>query len=277
MRDAIRRDPTRSGYLVRIRPALFAVWAYPTHSPLLLLGLKISCGHQSLILLFYFTLTKQDSMKVGIFGWFGAREAHLRKFETLYTRLGARKVNVYPTSIVKSMTYHGWKQMRKECQGSSELRSLDVVHLFSGGVFPYYNWRRTVPGFAPRFVVYDSGPYLACGHQVERYLRNGGIVPRNFPFPWASLCDRLWALEGADIPAERSAILATLTCEAPKLFLNSTVDDMINPGAMEELRVRNELVGGGRIHEHWWDDSGHTQHYRTHPAEYEALLHAYVG
>jgi hypothetical protein len=225
----------------------------------------------------------RSGSKVIIFGWFGAKEAHLKKYVSLYRNLGFENVVVRQTPILKSITYSGWEALRVSARKDREelAKGADVVHLFSGGIFPYHNMRNVVPEFKTKALVYDSGPFIPCEKLTARYIRNSGVVPAFIAnnIPLEKMILSLWRADGFNHDVqmnEQKRFLDTLSCPAPKLFLHGEKDKIICPDIAEMVHnhIRTSPTAGPFTLKTW--NTSHTLHYRDEPEAYTTALTEFV-
>ena len=118
-----------------------------------------------------------------ILGWFGAKDKQLKRFSDLYHDLNCNTV-ISETDILKTMNYNQWIQWRQQgAFAEMEKQTFDIVHLFSGSVFRYYNWMLHNPNsFDHSKIIFDSGPYFPEPQQITDYTKS--IIPamKNIPF-----------------------------------------------------------------------------------------------
>ena len=218
---------------------------------------------------------KENKVNIVIFGWFGASQKNLSKYENLFNDLGAKNVYIHQSNIKKCITYSGWKEMRNNPPAWAN-QDIDLAVMFSGGVFPYVNYRIANSNFKPKKLIFDSGIFFPTPDQTSNYIKH--ILPlacrRVFPTSVANRSIKtLWGVQQYNWKERLAEFEQQISCNAEKLIINSKDDRFI---------IRSQLEGflnrytGGNISEYLFERSGHVQHYKNHPKEYINVVKDFI-
>ena len=204
-----------------------------------------------------------------VFGWFGAKTSTLRRYSALYSKLlQTDRVLTLPTTILRATTWTGWKLDRSAAQQypPGYFEDVRVVHLCSGGVFPFHNVRTVREDLQPHSVVYDSGPFLPRASHVAHYATKALSVP----FSIESAVAKFWTTEGFTM--DDAPVVEHLRAQ-PLLLLNSEADDIVPRCGLQPVLAPK----GAPVTMKTWPDSLHAQHYRTYTTEYEDAVRTFLG
>ena len=215
-------------------------------------------------------------MNIVIFGWFGASTKHLEKYKHLFHQLGGHNIYLHQSNIRQCITYTGWKTMRNNPPDWIS-EQIDMAIIFSGGVFPYINYKIARHDFQPTKLIFDSGIFFPTPNQTSNYLKHilpaaGSLI---FPTRLSSMAiNTLWTMQKYNWKKRLAEFEQQLSCQAEKLIINSANDPFILRHDLEKFLIR---YSGGPITEHLFQKSGHVQHFRFHPHEYKNLLKEFMS
>ncbi len=215
-------------------------------------------------------------MNIAIFGWAGASTKHLSKYTALFERIGAENIYLEKLDMKKSYSYKGWQSMRLNPPDWAN-ESIDVAIMFSGGVFPYVNYRIAKKEFRPQKLIFDSGLFFPTPLQITNFIKHLIPAPYRMAFPSGLAnftVDNYWRIENYNWKQRLADYEQQFCCDAKKLIINSKDDPFIIRTDLERF-LRN--YSGGEINEHLFDKSAHVQHYRHHPREYIKLVKKFIN
>ena len=214
---------------------------------------------------------------VAIFGWFGGTMKLLNIYKQFYEKLGAKNVIIYKNDILQSITYSGWIKQQKNAPFWAN-QDIDTVAIFSGGVFPYYNFRIANKhlNFMPKKIIYDSGIFLPKPNQVTRYIKEGIIQNYQHMINDETINQMIiqyWKSENYNWKKELPKFIDNINCDASKIIINSIDDPFIVRSNLDDL-IKNSTRG--TIKEYLFEKSMHVQHYKYHKEEYTQIVNDFI-
>jgi len=207
-------------------------------------------------------------MKALLFSFFNAKNKHMKIYEKIYNDMNI-KTDIVHTNILESVSYNGWKKIRKVNKNKYN-NDYDIVHIMSGGVFPYYNIDK-VNNIQPKYLIYDSGPFFPKSENVGQYVSS--MLPEKM-YPYSknitkNAFDLLWMSEGYDQIKNLDDYNDFLTKHNNILLFNSKIDNVLIREDIEQFILDyNKKNSSGQIKEKLWNDSLHVNHYRKYKKEY---------
>ena len=221
----------------------------------------------------------QKKKNVLILGWFGAKDKQLKKFSDFYQDLNCNTV-ISKTDIFKSMNYNQWKKWQQQGPFTEiDRQKFDIVHLFSGSVFRYYNWMlHNQNAFDHSKIIFDSGPYYPEPQQINGYTKSLTPVLNKIPYYDNILNNSIntyWKNQGFDYIKGSSDYIEHMNCGRDKMIIYGGKDNMLDFDKIN-LFYQNCIKKNSNTKKIVFPNAGHLQNYKLNPKEYTEEIKMFI-